>query len=461
VKLPFVNLDSPIPAVQFDQRDPPYDLIVDPAGTSFTSGGFVGETERSLRFATKLIHGGTTAGPSGATKAPIVQSSAFAYNTAEELEDIFKGRAIGQVYTRIGNPTLEALEKRLTAVEDGISAIVTASGMAAITTAVMAVVRSGDEILSSSSLFGGTYSLFRDTISNYGITTSFVDPTDIAMLEAAINDKTRLIFLESIGNPKMDVPDIAAIAAVAKAHGIPLMVDATVSTPYMVRVKDLGADIIIHSTSKYINGTANSIGGAIIDSGSFNWNSPKFPHFEQFYRKYRNFAFTARVRKLIHKDFGACAAPMNSFLLGEGMDTLALRMERHCSNALRLAEFLQGHEQVSWVNYPGLPDSPFHEVAKRQFGGRFGGLLTFGVADKAGAFKVINALQLAKNLANIGDTKTLVIHPASTICADYTPEVKALMGVSEELIRVSVGIEDIEDIVEDFAAALASLEDRG
>ena len=414
----------------------------------------MGETDKNLRFDTKLIHGGTTTGPSGATKTPIVQASAFAYQSAEELEDIFKGRAIGQVYTRIGNPTLESLEKRLAVIEDGIAAIVTASGMAAITTAVMAIVRSGDEILSSASLFGGTYSLFHDTLANYGIKTRFVDPTDLDALEAAVNDSTRLIFVETIGNPKMDVPDIAAFAEIAKRNGIPLMVDATVSTPYLARVQELGADIIIHSTSKYINGTANSIGGAIIDAGSFNWKSDKFPHFEPFHRKYRNFAFTARTRKLIHKDFGACAAPLNAFLLGEGLETLALRMERHCSNAMRVAQFLNSHEKVAWVNYPGLPDSPFFEVAKRQFKGRFGGLLTFGLADKPSAFRLINALRLAKNLANIGDTKTLVIHPASTICADYTSEVKALMGVSEELVRVSVGIEDIEDILEDFAAAL-------
>ncbi|WP_035497206.1 O-acetylhomoserine aminocarboxypropyltransferase/cysteine synthase family protein [Citrifermentans bremense] len=414
----------------------------------------MGEKEKKLRFDTKLIHGGTSPGPSGATKTPIVQASAFAYDTAEELEDIFRGRAVGQVYTRIGNPTVDTLEKRLAAIEDGIAAVVTSSGMAAITTAVMAVVRSGDEVLSSSSLFGGTYSLFHDTLANFGIETRFVDPVDLAAVEAGISEKTRLIFVETIGNPKMDVPDIAAFAAIAKKHGIPLMVDATVSTPYLARSKELGADIIVHSTSKYINGTANSIGGAIIDAGSFNWQNAKFPHFEQFYRKYRSFAFTARVRKLIHKDFGACAAPLNSFLLGEGLETLALRMERHCSNALQVARFLQAHEKVAWVNYPGLNDSPFHEVAKRQFNGRFGGLLTFGLADRAAAFRVINNLRLAKNLANIGDTKTLVIHPASTICADYTPEVKALMGVSEEQVRVSVGIEDIEDILEDFAAAL-------
>lgn len=414
----------------------------------------MGETDKNFRFDTRLIHAGTAPGPSGATKTPIVQASAFAYDSAEELEDIFKGRALGQVYTRIGNPTLETLEKRLALIENGIAAVVTASGMAAITTAVMAVVRSGDEILSSSSLFGGTYSLFQDTLSNYGITTRFVDPTDLAAVEEAVSDRTRLIFVETIGNPKMDVPDIAQFSRIARAHGVPLMVDATVSTPWLARVQEFGADIIIHSTSKYINGTANSIGGAIIDAGSFNWQSAKFPHFDPFYRKYRGFAFTARVRKLIHKDFGACAAPFNSFLLGEGLETLALRMERHCSNALKLARFLDGHEKVSGVNYPGLPDSPFFEVASRQFGGRFGGLLTFGVGDKAGAFRLINNLRLAKNLANIGDTKTLVIHPGSTICADYTPEVKALMGVSEEQVRVSVGIEDIEDIIEDFGAAL-------
>jgi O-acetylhomoserine (thiol)-lyase len=417
----------------------------------------VANSDNRFRFNTLLVHGGTSPGTAGATKTPIVQASAFAYQTAEELEDVFRGRAIGQVYTRIGNPTMETLEKRLTVVEDGIASIVTASGMAAITTAVMAIVRCGDEILSASSLFGGTYSLFKDTLSNYGIATRFADPCDLAALEAGLNENTRLIFVETIGNPKMDVPDIEAIAGLARRHGIPLMVDATVSTPYLARMKQLGADIIIHSTSKFINGTSNSIGGAIIDCGTFHWDNPKFPHFEQFFRKYRNFAFTARTRKLIHKDFGACAAPMNAFLLGEGLETLALRMERHCSNALALARFLQGHDRVSWVNYPGLPDSPYFEVADRQFQGRFGGVLTFGLSDRSAAFRLINALRLAKNLANIGDTKTLVIHPASTICADYSPEIKALMGVSEEMVRVSVGIEDIEDILEDFGAALEAL----
>ncbi|HEY6839134.1 MAG TPA: O-acetylhomoserine aminocarboxypropyltransferase/cysteine synthase family protein [Geobacteraceae bacterium] len=408
----------------------------------------------TLRLETLLIHGGTEPGPGGATTVPIVQSSSFAHATAEDLEDIFRGRKVGQVYTRVGNPTTESLEKRLALLEGGIAAIATASGMAAITTAVMTIVRSGDEILSSSSLFGGTFSLFRDTLANYGIASRFVDPTDIEAVKAAVNERTRLIFVETIGNPKMDVPDIEAIRKVARAAGVPLMVDATVTTPYLARARELGADIVIHSTSKFINGTGSSIGGAIVDLGSFDWGNAKFPHFEPFVKKYRNFAFTARARKLIHKDFGACAAPMNSFLLSEGIETLALRMERHCSNALQLAQFLHDHPKSAWVNYPGLADSPYHEVAKRQYGGRFGAVLTFGLGSKENAFRFINGVLLAKNLANIGDAKTLVIHPASTICADYGPQEKELMGVTEDMVRVAVGIEAIDDIMEDFAQAL-------
>ena len=326
--------------------------------------------------------------------------------------------------------------------------------MAAITTAVMTIVRAGDEILSSSSLFGGTFSLFRDTLSNYGITARFVDPLDLDGFRAAINERTRLLFVETIGNPKLDVPDIPALARIAHDAGIPIMVDSTVSTPYLAGGAVLEADILAYSTSKYINGTGTTIGGVIIDRGVFDWNSPKFPHFEQFYKKYRAFAFTARARKLVHKDVGACAAPFNSYLLTEGVQTLALRMERHCSNALALARFLKDHPRVAWVSYPGLEDSPHHPVATRLYGGRYGGLLTFGTGDKASAFKVINGLRLAKNLANIGDAKTLVIHPASTICADYNAEEKNLMGVTEDLIRVSAGIEDCRDIIEDFSRAL-------
>ncbi len=413
-----------------------------------------GAMEKILRFDSLLVHGGLEAGPAGATSVPIVQSSSFAYESAEGLEDVFRGRAVGAVYTRIGNPTTEALEKRLALLEGGGTAIATASGMAAITTAVLTILRSGDEILSSSSLFGGTFSLFRDTLSNYGITTTFVDPLDLDGFRNAINERTRLLFVETIGNPKLDVPDVPALARIAHEAGLPIMVDSTVSTPYLATGAALEADILAYSTSKYINGTGTTIGGVIVDRGVFDWNSPKFPHFEQFHKKYRAFAFTARARKLVHKDVGACAAPFNSYLLTEGVQTLALRMERHCSSAVTLARFLKDHPKVAWVSYPGLEDSPHHEVATKLYGGRYGGLLAFGTGDKASAFKVINGLKLAKNLANIGDAKTLVIHPASTICADYNGEEKALMGVTEDLIRVSVGIEDSLDIIDDFKQAL-------
>lgn len=411
----------------------------------------------SLKFDSLLIHGGSEPGPAGATSVPIVQSSSFAYASAEALEDVFRGRAVGQVYTRLGNPTTEALEKRLALLEGGGAAIATSSGMAAITTAVMTIVRSGDEILASSSLFGGTFSLFRDTLSNYGITTRFVDPTNLDAVAAAINERTRLLFVETVGNPKLDVPDIPALADIAHAAGIPIIVDSTVTTPYLADGAKLKADILAYSTSKYINGTGTTIGGVIIDRGVFDWNSPKFPHFEAFHKKYRQLAFTARARKLVHKDVGACAAPFNSFLLTEGVQTLALRMDRHCSNALTLARFLAAHPKVAWVRYPGLTDSPHHAIASRLYGGKYGGLLTFGTGDKASAFKVINNLTMARNLANIGDAKTLVIHPASTICADYTAEDKELMGVGEDTIRVSVGIENHEDIIEDFGRALEAI----
>jgi O-acetylhomoserine (thiol)-lyase len=410
-----------------------------------------------LHFDSLLVHGGSEAGPAGATAVPIVQSSSFAYASAEGLEDVFRGRAIGQVYTRIGNPTTEALEKRLALLEGGGAAIATASGMAAITTAVMTIVQSGDEILASSSLFGGTFSLFRDTLSNYGITARFVNPLDLAAVAAGVNERTKLLFVETIGNPKLDVPDIPALADIAHAAGIPLLVDSTVTTPYLASGTALQADILTYSTSKYINGTGTTIGGVIVDRGVFNWNSSRFPHFEAFHKKYRAFAFTARARKLVHKDVGACAAPFNSFLLTEGIQTLALRMERHCSNALHLARFLAAHPKVAWVSYPGLEDSPQHAVASRLYGGRYGGLLTFGTGDKTSSFKVINALKLAKNLANIGDAKTLVIHPASTICADYNAAEKELLGVTEDLIRVSAGIEDSRDIIEDFRNALEAI----
>lgn len=412
----------------------------------------MGEVPR--QFETLLVHGGLEPGPGGATAVPIVQSNAFAKTTAEELENLFRGRAAGPIYTRMGNPTTAALERRLALLEGGGAAIATSSGMAAIATAVLTILRAGDEIVSSSSLFGGTYSLFRDTLPEVGISARFVDPLDLDGVRAAITERTRLLFVETIGNPKLDVPDVPALAEIAHAAGVLLMVDSTVTTPYLATGAQLGADLVVYSTSKYVNGTGSTIGGAIIDRGVFDWGSGKFPHFDEFQKKYKPFAFTARARKRVHRDLGGCAAPFNSFLLTEGLQTLALRMDRHCANALALAKFLQGHPRVAWVKYPGLEDSPHRAVVGRLYGGRGGGLLTFGVGGKAEAFRVLNRLKLAKILASIGDAKTLAIHPGSTICAEYSDKEKARLGAADDTIRVSVGIESPVDIVEDFRQAL-------
>jgi O-acetylhomoserine (thiol)-lyase len=411
-------------------------------------------SEETPQFETLAIHGGWEPGPGGATAVPVVQSNAFAKTSAEELENLFRGRAAGPVYTRMGNPTTAALEKRLAMLEGGGAAIATASGMAAIATAVLTILHTGDEILSSSSLFGGTYSLFRDTLPEYGISARFTDPMDLDGVRAAITGRTRLLFVETIGNPKLDVPDIPALAEIAHAAGLPLLVDSTVTTPYLATGAQLGADLLAYSTSKYINGTGTTIGGAILDRGTFDWGNGRFPRFDRFHKPFRPFAFTARARRQMHRDLGGCAAPFNSFLLTEGLQTLALRMDRHCSNALALATFLQGHPQVKRVNYPGLQDSPHRPMVDRLYGGRASGLLTFGVGDRAAAFRVLNRLKRARILASIGDAKTLVIHPGSTICAEFSDAEKSRLGATDDIIRVSVGIENPRDIITDFRQAL-------
>lgn len=381
------------------------------------------------------------------TTLPIYQTTSFKYNSSEELSKVFSGEAPGSVYTRISNPTLEILEKKLAVLEDGLGAIVTASGMAAITVAILTLAKNGDHLVAGNSVFGGTYSFFDKTIREFGIETTFVDPTDVKQFESAVKKNTKAIFIETIGNPKIDVPDIAAIAKIAKKKGVPLVVDSTVTTPYLVRPKDLGANIVIHSTSKFINGHGNSIGGAIIDCGNFDWKD----------NKYGALSFLAKTRKAVFRDFGACLSPNTAFLTDLGLETLSLRMERHCSNALALAGFLSKHPKVKAVNFPGLAENKFNAIAKEQFGGKFGSLLTFRLKDKKECFKVIDSLKLAYNLANIGDAKTLVIHPASTICVEFNEEERKNMGVTEDLVRVSVGIEYIDDIIGDFKQALEAI----
>ncbi|MFA5044216.1 MAG: aminotransferase class I/II-fold pyridoxal phosphate-dependent enzyme [Kiritimatiellia bacterium] len=411
-----------------------------------------------LHIETQLIHGGYEPDPAtGATALPIFQSAAFAYKTAEELEAVFAGREAGYVYARIGNPTLAGFERRLAVLEDGLGAVACASGMAAISAVVLALAGQGDEIVSGNSIFGGTYSLFANLLQRCGLRAKFVESTDIEAYRAAVSDRTKLIFVETVGNPKLDVPDLAALANVAKEKNVVLVVDNTVTTPLLLQPKKMGANIVIHSTSKFIDGHGNAIGGIIVDCGTFDWSSPRYGHLSAFHKRAGNMALLACLRNQVCRDLGGCLSPFNAFLMSVGIESLGVRMERHCANALRVAEFLEKTKRVREVRYPGLTSHPDHAVARRQFAGRYGALLTLKLESKEQCFKFINGLKLAQNLANLGDAKTLVIHPASTICRDLTAEQRRAIGVSDELVRFSIGIEHGDDIIGDLDDALAQV----
>jgi O-acetylhomoserine (thiol)-lyase len=408
-----------------------------------------------MKADTLAVHGGFAGeGGSGASAVPICQTVSYAYNTAQEIADAFAGRSPGYIYTRIANPTTTALETRLAELEDGIGCIATSSGMAAIASAVMGLAGAGDEIIASVGIFGGTVSLFENTLSRFGVTTSFVDVADTSNFAEAINDRTRLIFIETIGNPRMDVPDIPAVAEIANKAQIPLIVDNTVTTPAIFKPGEFGADIVVHSTSKFINGHGTAIGGAIIDTGNYNWRQGPFKDIKDVSQRIGQLAFLWYLRNVIYRDLGGCPAPMNSFLMLQGLETLPGRMAKHCENANKLAEFLQSHPKVSWVNYPGLEDSKFNGRVAKLFSGCCGGLLAVGLGDRQKAFGFIDSVKLAKTLANLGDAKTLVVHPASTIFHEFGADELAPMGVAEDMIRVSVGIEDFDDIKADFEQAI-------
>jgi len=408
-----------------------------------------------MKTDTLAIHGGFAGDrETGATAVPIYQTVSYVHHTAQQLADVFDGKAPGYIYTRLANPTTTALELRLSELEGGIGCIATSSGMAAIASTVMGLVRTGDELIAAAGIFGGTVSLFERTLGRFGVKTHLVDAADTEQFAKAINDKTRLIFVETIGNPRMDVPDIPAIAEIANQANIPFVVDNTVTTPFLIKPKEFGADIVVHSTSKFINGHGTAIGGAIIDTGNYNWAKGPFEEIKQLSEKVGRLAFLVHLRNLIYRDLGGCPAPMNSFLMLQGLETLSSRMCRHCENAEKLARYLRENPSVCWVNYPGLPSSEFHSKVIKLFGGRGGGLLTFGLGDKQKAFKFIDSLKLAKNLANLGDAKTLVIHPSSTIFHEFSPADQRRMGIGEDMVRVSVGIEDFEDIRTDFEQAI-------
>ena len=405
----------------------------------------------SRRFATRLLHEAFTPDKTtGSTVAPICQTAAYAKETAEDMAEIFAGRKLGFVYTRVGNPTLTVFERRIAALEEGVGALSFASGMAAVSMSVMNIVGAGDEIVASGSLFGGTSSLFRE-LQSYGVGVRYAAENRPEAFADCLTENTKLIYTETIGNPKLDVADIAGLAKLAHSHGLPLFVDNTAATPYLVRPLALGADVVIHSTSKAINGNGNSVGGIVV-AGKFPFDVERFPKLAE-YADFGPMSYLARLSARMRTDFGSALSPFNAYLTGIGLDTLALRMECASNNAFALANRCRELPNVK-VNYPGLSESPWHELAKRQFAGRYGAMLTLSLGNRERAFRFINNLTLALNVSNIGDARTLVIHPQSTIFLHATEEEKALAGITDDLVRVSVGIEDKDDLLEDFEAAL-------
>lgn len=403
-------------------------------------------------FNTGLLHGTDEKYPQGATQVPIYQSSAFRHDSAEDLEKIFDNKKMGFSYTRINNPTVESFEKRVTMLEDGISSVACASGMAALTNAFLNILQAGDEIVAACGLYGGTVELF-DDLKPFGISVKYVKENNSEAFEAEITEKTRLVFAETIGNPKLDVTDIQAVAEVAHKYDVPLIVDNTVATPYLIQPLKLGADIVVHSSSKYINGSSDAISGILVCGKGLKWDPDRYPGLAP-YRKFGPFAYIAKLRNGLFRNTGACLAPQNAFLNNLGLETLGLRMQRQCDNALELARFLQSLGGDIEVNYPGLEESPYHEIAKKQFKNGYGAIVTVRTGSKEKAFSIINSLKIPLIISNIGDTKTLVIHPESTIAAHISDEEKLQSGVFEDLIRISVGIEDIEDLKEDFKQAI-------
>lgn len=411
-----------------------------------------------MEFNTALLHGKATDDKFGATQPPIYQVSAFSHDSAETLGKVFANRAPGFSYSRIGNPTVDAFEKRIAALEGGIGAIACSSGMSAVTMALLNILHAGDEVIAGSGLFGGTIDLFGD-LAQFGITAKFVDSVTAENVEPLINERTKAVFAELIGNPKLDVVDIRSVSEVCHANGIPLIIDSTTATPYLVRPFEYGADIVVHSASKYINGGGNSIAGIITDSGRFRWDSGKFPAFDG-YKIFGKFAYLAKLRNGFWRNAGACISPFNAYMCSVGLETLGLRMERICDNAKALAEHIQTLDGVT-VNYPALETSPYHDLVRSQFGGKGGGILTVRAGSKEKAFRLINSLKYALIATNIGDIRTLVIHPASTIYLHAADEQREKAGVYDDTVRVSVGIEDRDDLIKDFENAIRRSNENG
>lgn len=434
------------------------------------------ESERSLKFETLQLHAGQEPDPATGSRAvPIYQTTSYQFDDTEHAADLFGLKEFGNIYTRIMNPTTDVFEKRIAALEGGAAAVGTASGQSAQFMTIATIAQAGDNIVSTSFLYGGTYNQFKVTLPRLGIDVSFVEDDKLESYEAAIDENTKAIYTESIGNPRGNVPDFEGLSKIAQKHGIPLIVDNTFGAGGSIcqPIKH-GANIVTESATKWIGGHGTSIGGVIVDTGNFDWGNGNFPLFTEPSPAYHglnfwetfgpdgpfgNIAFAIRARVEALRDFGSAPSPFNSFLLLQGLETLSLRTERHCENALKLAQWLQDEEKVSWVNYTGLPDHPYYKRAKKYLeGDKLGAVLTFGVEggfESARTF--IENVELASHLANVGDAKTLVIHPSSTTHQQLTPEEQKSGGVKKDLIRVAVGIEHIDDIIEDFKIAFSKL----
>jgi O-acetylhomoserine (thiol)-lyase len=420
------------------------------------------------KFATNALHAGHDASQTSGTRAvPIYQSTAYVFNDSDHAANLFALAEPGNIYTRINNPTNDILEQRLAALEGGIAAVVTASGTSAIATTLLTLLKAGDHIVASSSLYGGTYNLLSVTLPRHGITTTFVDPSDAENFKTAVQENTRTFFIESLGNPKLDVLDIEAISKQAQSSKVPLIVDNTVATPCLLNPIEHGANIVIHSLTKYINGNGTALGGAIIDAGTFDWTNGKFPEFTEPSPGYHGLvysealeaaAFIAKIRIEGLRDYGAALSPFNAFQIIQGLETLEVRIQKHSENALLLAQWLQKQDLVAWVNYPGLENSAYKSLAARYLPKGQSGLVTFGVnGGYDAAKKIADTTKLFSLLANIGDTKSLIIHPASTTHQQLSDEAQASTGVTKDLIRLSVGLENIDDLKADLEAAFSAV----
>lgn len=423
-------------------------------------------SEKKLGFDTLQVHGGQKPDPTTGSRAvPIYQTTSYVFNDPEHAANLFALKEFGNIYTRIMNPTNDVFEQRIAALEGGVGALATASGSAAITYAILNIAGAGDEIVSASTLYGGTYNLFAATLPRLGIQTIFVDPDDPENFRKAINEKTKAVYIETIGNPSINLIDIEKVAAIAHENGVPLIVDNTFGTPYLIRPIEFGADIVVHSATKFIGGHGTSIGGVIVDGGQFDWEkSGRFPWLTDPDPSYNGIKYTeafgpaayilkARVQLL--RDTGASISPFNSFLLLQGLETLSLRIDRHLYNTKEIIDFLQNHPAVAWVNYPSLPGNKYHALAEKYLPKGAGSIFTFGIkgGTEAGK-KFIESLEIFSLLANVADAKSLVIHPASTTHAQLTEDEQRAAGVTPDMIRLSIGLEDVKDLIEDLDQAL-------